>query len=269
MTVRDVSTASIAELFRFDGRTAVVTGAGRGIGAATVMRLAEAGADVVVADLNEASAENTAQAALAWGGRAVATRVDVASTESIVATADRAVEALGGIDIWVNNAGIYGGTPLFEGADEVVDRCLAVNLRGALVGAREAARRMKDPDRGGVIVNVASTAGFRAVAPDSEPYAATKAGVVGLTRALAVTLGPAGIRVLGIAPSLTRTPGIEAIMADTEGMDAILAGLGGHLPIGRTAVPDDIARVILFCASDAAIFMTGTTVAVDGGELAH
>jgi NAD(P)-dependent dehydrogenase (short-subunit alcohol dehydrogenase family) len=270
MPIADVSERSLADLLSLGGRRAVVTGGGRGVGRATVLRLAEAGAAVLIADLDPAAARDTAAVATSLHGAPVLVEDgDVGDPGRVRELADRAAQQLGGIDVWVNNAGIYGPTPLFESPDDLFDRYVAVNLRGVFVGAREAARHMRAGGCGGVIVNVASAAAIRSGRADSEPYSATKAGVVGLTRALAVTLAPSRIRVLGIAPTLTRTPGVEAMLNHAEGMDEIIAERAAHVPLGRPGVADDVARVIVFCASDLSTFMTGSTLLVDGGELAH
>ncbi len=122
--------------------------------------------------------------------------------------------------------------------------------------------------RGGVIVNISSTAAYRAAGPGVAHYVASKFGVRGLTQSLAVELGVHGIRVLAVAPTVTLTPGLEAERASLEAAGFALDELGAHLPLGRVAVPDDVARVVLFCASDLSLLMTGSTLAVDAGELA-
>jgi NAD(P)-dependent dehydrogenase (short-subunit alcohol dehydrogenase family) len=182
------------------------------------------------------------------------------------------VAKLGSLDIWVNNAGIYPVTPLFELGDAEWREVNAVNLDGTFYGCREAARHMVDRGGGGVIINIESMAAFRGRAGCAH-YSASKHGVSGLTKSLAVELGPRGVRVLAIAPTLAETPGVHA-------RRAAAAGAGGQMttsleqkvvaaiPLGRTAQPDDVARVALFCASDLAAFVTGTTVFADGGHSA-
>jgi NAD(P)-dependent dehydrogenase (short-subunit alcohol dehydrogenase family) len=263
--IRDVSDASLADLLTLRNRVAVVTGAARGIGYATAARLLEAGARVVVADVDRPAAE---RAAAQLGERATAAHVDVADETSVGHLVRFAVEAYGRLDIWVSNAGVYPPTPLLELSGEEWDRMLAVNLRGTFMGAREAARAMIAAGEGGVIVNVASTAAYRADAPGVAHYVASKFGVRGLTQSLAVELGPHGIRVLAVAPTVTLTPGLEAQRAPLEAAGFALDELGPRLPLRRVAVPDDVARVVLFCASDLSLLMTGSTLLVDAGELA-
>lgn len=262
---RDVSDASLADLLTLRGRVAVVTGAARGIGYATAARLLEAGARVVVADVDGPAAE---RAAARLGERALAAPVDVADETSVCELVLSAVEACGRLDIWVSNAGVYPPAPVLELSADEWDRMLAVNLRGTFLGAREAARAMIAAGKGGVIVNVASTAAYRADAPGVAHYVASKFGVRGLTQSLAVELGPHGIRVLAVAPTVTLTPGLEEQRAPLEAAGFALDDLGPRLPLGRVAVPDDIARVVLFCASDLSLLMTGSTLLVDAGELA-
>ena len=151
--------------------------------------------------------------------------------------------------------------------DEVTD----FNLKGAFLGAREAARRMVAGQHGGVIVNIASTSAFRASAPGLAHYVASKFGVRGLTQALAVELGPLGVRVLGVAATFTVTPGTRARRSDLDDEEyaAYIERVGAGKPLGRVAVPDDVARVVLFCASDLSSLMTGSTVVVDAGDLAR
>jgi NAD(P)-dependent dehydrogenase (short-subunit alcohol dehydrogenase family) len=259
--VRDVSTSSLAELLALTRRVAVVTGGARGIGRASCVRLAEAGAAVVVADVDEPAA---VEAAAAIGPAAAAERVDVREAASVRALVERTVERFGRLDVWVNGAGIYPTAPLLELVDEELELVLDVNLRGTLVGAREAARAMTG---GGVIVNVTSTAAHRVEAPGAAPYVASKFGVRGLTHALAVELGPLGIRVLAVAPTVTLTPGLETQREALQAAGFALEDLGPRLPLGRVAVPDDVARVVLFCASDLSLLMTGSTLLVDAGEL--
>ncbi|MEM8904207.1 MAG: glucose 1-dehydrogenase [Actinomycetota bacterium] len=266
MPVADVTDHPLADLISLSGRRAVVTGGARGIGAAICRRLAEAGAAVAVADLDgDAASAAAAELVEAHGVRAIGVPVDVGSPEALAALADRAVEDLGGLDVWVNNAGIFPTTgPVLEATDDFVARMLDVNVRGTFNGAREAALRMGS---GGVIVNLSSTAAFRA-APGISAYAASKAAVRQLTQNLAVELGPAGIRVLAIAPGPIDTPGVRDQLAPLREAGVDVERSMAQNPLGRGGVADDIARVVLFCCSDLALFMTGATLPVEAGSLA-
>lgn len=264
--IDDHSERTLDELWSLAGRRAVVTGGAAGIGAATVRRLAEAGADVVVADIDESGAARTAvEAAGITGRRVISTRLDVSDTATVVATADICVERLGGLDIWVNNAGVYPTTgPAIDAADDFIDHLLAVNVRGSYAGAREAARRMTS---GGVIVNLASTTGFRA-APGISAYSISKHAVVGLTKSLALEFGPRDVRVVGVAPGPIDTPGVREQMAPLKAAGLDVAKRMSQTLLGRAGTADDVARVILFLATDMAAWITGEVVVVDAGSLA-
>lgn len=256
----------LGRLLDLHGRVAVVTGGGAGIGAAVVRRLAEAGATVVVADLDvTAAAATAADASAATGSTVVADRVDITDTACVGALLDTVVERFGGVHIAVCNAGIYPTTgPLLDATDEFVGRMVTVNVLGTLTTAREAARRM---DHGGVIVTLASTAGFRAT-PGIGAYTTSKHAVVGLTKALAVELGTRGIRVLGVAPTVIDTPGTRAQATDLAAAGIDLAAAAARNPLGRSGTADEVARVVLFCVSDLAALMTGSTLLADAGTLA-
>jgi NAD(P)-dependent dehydrogenase (short-subunit alcohol dehydrogenase family) len=197
----------------------------------------------------------------------IATHLDVSDSASVAAAAELATRTFGRLDVWVNNAGLYPNVELLQMTDETWDQVMDVNLRGVFSGSREAARRMIAAGRGGVIINVVSTAGFRGVAPGVSAYVASKHGVRGLTRQLAIELAPHDIRVLGVAPTFCTTEGNTAALAELS------ARVGTEIPatltsrLGRVGVPDDIARVVLFCASDMSIFMTGSTLLADAGEV--
>ena len=269
MAIADVSAKSIAELVSLADRTAVVTGGAQGLGNAMVRRLAEAGAAVVIGDLKIDQARQTAaEIAALYGAKVIATRLDVTDTASIVAVADLAISEFGGLDIWVNNAGLYPNVPLLEMTDAVWDQTLDVNLRGVFASCREAARRMIAAGTSGVLINVVSTAGFKGVAPGVAAYVASKHGVRGLNKQLAIELAPHGIRVLGVAPTFCETEGNMAALAQLP--ERVRSEISATLTsaLGRVGVPDDIARAVLFCASDMSIFMTGSTLLVDAGETA-
>jgi NAD(P)-dependent dehydrogenase (short-subunit alcohol dehydrogenase family) len=257
-SIADVTNRSIAELVSLRGRVAVVTGGGRGLGKAIVQRLCEAGASVLIGDIDKDLASKAVLSMF----------MDVAQTASVTAAADRAVKTFGAIDIWVNNAGIFPSVRISEMTDELWDKVLDVNGRGVFVGAREAAKRMTAAGRGGVIVNIVSTAGFKGVAPGLAAYVSSKHAVRGLTKQLALELAPEGIRVLGVAPTFCVTEGNLLAMSQNPE----LANSAKEIPaiassrLGRVGVPDDIARAVLFCVSDLSIFMTGSTLLVDAGE---
>lgn len=263
MAIADMSDRSIEDLISLEGRTAVITGGGRGIGYAIARRFIEADARVVVADIDR---ERASQAANQLGtDHAVATGVDVTDRASVTALADLAVARTGGIDIWVNNAGIYPDDALFDIHDDQWDRVLNVNLRGTYLGAREAATRMIARRTGGVIINISTAPAY--VREGAPHYVASKQGVVALTRRMGAELGAYGIRVLALAPTVILTPGMEE-SADEGGWElgGLAEQMSRELPLGRAGVPDDVARVALFCASDLAAMMTGCEVRVDGGD---
>lgn len=267
MTIADVSEVPVSRLLSLVGRRAVVTGGAQGLGKAIARRLAEAGASVLIGDLKLAVARQSAEElSRRYDVPVMSTHLDVADSASVAAAADLAVDTLGGLDIWVSNAGVYPNIGLLQMTDEGWNKVMEVNLRGVFAGAREAARRMIAAGRGGVIINVASTAGFKGVAPGLAAYVASKHGVRGLTRELAIELAPHDIRVLGIAPTFCTTEGNMAALAE------LAERVGVEIPatltsrLGRVGVPDDIGRVALFCASDMSIFMTGSTLLADAGE---
>lgn len=268
MTYIDVSDQPLSSLISLKGRTAVVTGGAAGIGRAICRRLAEAGANLVIGDLNEAKAIETAAEFAVYGGKHLGAKLDVNDHASVTALADLAVEANGRLDIWVNNAGIYPSRPVLEINDNEWDLVLNINLRGTYFGAREAALRMQ-PNQG-VVINIVSTAAYNASnGANPAHYVASKHAVAGLTKSLAVELGAKGIRAVGVAPTLTETPGVAAKRAEAEAINDALVRYGAALPLGRLGLPDDIARVVLFAASDFAAFVTGSVIPVDGGDLAR
>ena len=248
------------------GRAALVTGAASGIGRAIAERLARAGAAVEVFDQDEAGAGRVAEAIGAAGGRGLAVAGDVARA----ADADRAVaaarDAFGRLDILVNNAGIIRRATVVEMDEEDWDRVMAVNIKSVYLFARVAVPVMAAAG-GGVIVNVSSgwglVGGRRAAA-----YCASKGAVVQLTRALALDHAPDGVRVCAVCPGDTDTAMLREEASQLGEREADFLADAARRPLGRVGRPEDIAEAVLYLASDAASFVTGTTLVVDGGGLA-
>ncbi len=248
------------------GRVALVTGAAGGIGAATARVLAGAGARVVVADVQPG--DDTVESIVAEGGEAAYLACDVSDPGQVEALVAGAVARFGGLDVLVNNAGISGGSSLAHQMDpEVWARVLAVNLTGPFLCVRAAMPHLLASGRGRV-VNIASTYGLVG-APLAPAYCASKAGVINLTRQLAVDYSGQGVRVNAICPGYIDTDmgggraalGAQEAAAANARRDAAAA----LQPIGRQAQADEVARVALFLASDDSSFMTGSIVTVDGG----
>jgi NAD(P)-dependent dehydrogenase (short-subunit alcohol dehydrogenase family) len=269
---RDLAGTSIGNLIDLQGRTAVVTGGARGIGYAICDRLAEAGADVVVADLYmDVAREAAASIRKRWPADIHPYAVDVTDSNAVDALADFADSVGEGLTIWVNNVGIYPSTPLTEISDEEWTRTMRVTLDSAFYGCRAAARRMisRPGAPGRVIINMSSLSGLRG-RRNLASYVASKHGVTGLVRALAVELGTQGVRVVGIAPSVIDTPGMrqrratatpEAAEQLRKLEESALAGI----PAGRVGVADDVARMALYLSSDLSEFVTGVVIPLDGG----
>lgn len=268
MPMPDVSSRPLTDLVSLHDRTAVVTGGGRGLGKAIAARLAEAGARVLIGDVDGTLAKSAAaDLGDQYGVEAMGVEMDVTESASVRDAADLAAERWGRLDAWVNNAGVFPAIPVSQTDDESWDRVFAVNARGPLAGTREAARVMTAGGRGGVIVNICSTAGFRGSAPGLAAYVSSKHAVRGLTRQSALELAPHGIRVLGVAPSYVPTEGNQLAAAEAAApADPDSVHLRATSPAGRIAAPDDIARVAFFCVSDLSMYMTGSTLLADGGS---
>jgi NAD(P)-dependent dehydrogenase (short-subunit alcohol dehydrogenase family) len=253
---------SVSETLRLDGRTALVTGASRGIGRQAALTLAAAGATVVLAARSaEDLAEVAAAARQAGAPDALVAVTDVMDEEAVEAAAGAAVEDTGRLDVVVNVAGGQGFTAyVADTRTEGWDQVLALNLRSVFVGCRAA---MAHLPQGGSIVNVASIAGFTA-SPGLAAYGAAKAGVISLTRTLAVEAAPHGVRVNCLAPGWVRTELTRRMWSDPETSRALVA----QVPMGRWADVEELAGPLLLLASDAGSYITGATLVVDGGLLA-
>jgi NAD(P)-dependent dehydrogenase (short-subunit alcohol dehydrogenase family) len=261
MTAIDHSADSLSDLNSLAGRVAVVTGGGRGIGRAIARRLGEAGATVYVADIDLSIAE-AAATELSSGGLDVRSAHVDATDEASVASLATTAAAENGLHIWVNNAGIYPVQPLADLDSESWQQVISLNLSGSFYGAKAASDAMSGR---GVIVNIASTAGQRPGMAGIVAYSSSKAAIEGLTKSLAQDLGARGIRVLAISPTMVLTEGVAA--HQVFGQDEPQQMFADMLPLGRPALPDDIARAVVFCASDMSSFMTGSVLYVDGGHM--
>lgn len=242
-------------------KRALVTGANSGIGEATALMLADAGADVVVNYVDGAeAAEAVAAAVTAKGRRSFAARADISDAGQVANMVARMAQDWGGIDILVNNAGIDGkAAPGWDADVDAWRKVIEINLLGTFLCSREALRRMV-PQKAGVIVNMSSV---HEIIPWSgySAYAASKAGVSMLTKTLAQEAAPFGVRVLALAPGAVRTPINRNVWGDPAG----LADLNKKIPMGRLGEPDEVAKMVAVLASDFASYATGTTVFVDGG----
>ena len=247
-------------------RTAIVTGGARGIGAGVARRLAADGFAVAVLDRDEAGAKSTAQGIAAEGGRAVGIGADVADTESVAAAVDRVVAELGEPTVLVNNAGITRDNLLFRLTDDDWDAVMAVNLRGPFVMTR-AVQKYMTAAKWGRIVNISSISalGNRGQAN----YAASKAGIQGFTKTLALELGRFGVTANCIGPGFVDTEMTRGI-AERTGVpfDEIAAAYAKDIPVGRVGTPADIAAVVAFFARDDASWVSGQVIYVTGGPKA-
>ena len=261
---------SIAQLFDLTGKGAIVTGGALGIGQGIAFRLAEAGASVMISDIDQNAAHETVRRIEKSGGRAQSIYADAASADDAKKVVKSAIDAFGRLDILINNAGIYPVSPLLQMSEDTWDKVLNLDLKGVFFNSQAAAQEMIKAGRGGKIVNIASTGALRP-AGNTAHYNAAKGGVVMLTKALALELAPYKILVNALAPAAVRTPSqLRASAAFAKAMGGLppeepMRRFEEQVPLKRIAEPDDIAKVALFLVSAAADYMTGTMVLVDGG----
>ncbi len=249
---------SLTDMIDLSGKRALVTGGGKGIGAAVANRLTEAGAAVTIADLDPSGADFANHLGAEFA------ECDITDAGQLEAAIDTAAGS-DGLDILINNAGIYPTTgPMEKATDEFVHRMLDVNVRAQFSASREAAARMP---RGGSIVNLASIAGLGGGANISA-YSASKAAVIALTHAHAIELGPKGIRVNAIAPGIIDTPGVQDQMEPLRAGGLDIEKRIAANPVGLAGQPDHIARGALFLVSDLAEFVSGHVLVIDGGSTA-
>lgn len=252
---------------RVEGKACVVTGAGSGIGKAIAERLAEEGGRVLCVDINGESAEKTAEGIVSSGGIAEALQADVSNSKQVDGFVQRCVESFGTIQVLVNNAGVNIPGVLHEVPNEVIDKTLNVNVKGAIYGCRAAIPYMLRQG-GGSIVNISSVNGLV-----SEPflavYSASKGAIVMLTRGVALDYAKKNIRCNAICPGWVDTPINYAHAEMLGGLQKVYNTIDSFQPIGRPGEPREIAHLALFLASDEASFITGSVIAADGGMTAQ
>jgi len=247
--------------FPLPGKVAIVTGARRGIGKAIALALAEAGADIAVCDrvIEDGELNAVAEEVKRLGRRSLALQADITQKADVDGLVQRVVDEFGVIDILVNNAAMNIRVPLLELREDGWDRVINTDLKGYFLCSQAVGRRMVEQKRGNII-NIASTAAIK-VAPEMGAYCIAKAGVVMLTRVLAVELAQYNIRVNAVAPYMVKTKFSQPLWNDPE----TLKQLESEIPLGRLAEPGDIIGSVLFLASDASSYITGHTIIADGG----
>ena len=252
---------------RVAGLVAIVTGAGSGIGEASAIRLAEEGATVVCADINEIAAKATAEKIVATGAKAVAAGIAISDAQACSSLVNQTVSDFGSIDILVNNAGVNLPGVFHEVTNETIDRTLNVNVKGAMYLTRAAIPYMLKTGKGS-IVNMSSVNGLVSE-PYLSVYSASKGAIVMFTRGIALDYAKLGIRCNAICPGWVDTPINHAHAKMLGGLDHVYKTIDSFQPIGRPGTPREIANLVLFLASDEASFITGSIVSADGGMTAQ
>ena len=248
---------------RFENTGVLITGAGSGIGRAASLAFAEEGAAIAAVDLRLEAAQATARAVEDLGRTAVAIQVDVTQPDSVRAMVKQAVAGLGSLDVLINSAGVREIVPFLELPAEEWTKVIGTNLTGTFLCSQAFAQYLIAQSKGGKIINLSSVAGLMGV-PNRAAYVASKHGVVGLTKEMSMELADKNIQVNAIAPGVVET----AMTAGYFDNPAIVASLKKAHPAGRWAQPEEIARLMLFLASEDADFMTGATIPIDGGFVA-
>ncbi|MGI8690791.1 MAG: SDR family NAD(P)-dependent oxidoreductase [Thermomicrobiales bacterium] len=251
---------------RLEGKTAIITGAGSGIGQATAMLFAREGAHLVLADINQATVTGVADTIQREGGQAIAVAVDVTKASDIQRMVQTAMDHFRRIDVLFNNAGIIYRGSVLDLTEEEWDNEININLKGVFLGCKFAIPRMLEGG-GGSIINTASGSALIAT-KNSAAYCASKGGVLALTRSVALDYAPT-IRVNAICPGVVDTPAMHRILAAAGDVDTLKAERGRSHPLGRLATPEEIAYGVLYLAADESSFTTGSPLIMDGGYTAQ
>ena len=257
------------ELIRLDGKTAIVTGA-IGIGKGISYRLAEAGANVVVASIHMHEAQATVTELTNRGFKALAVQTDVSNEDDVKAMVSAAISKYGAVDILVNNAGIFPTIPLSHMQLADFQNVINTNLTGVFLCTKYCAEEMKKRGKGGRIINITSIDALHPSSIGLAHYDASKHGVWGFTKNVALELAPFNIWVNAVAPGGILTPGVQKAQSAPDqniDMNKVMKEFLDRIPMGRMGDPDDIAKVVLFLASDMSSYMTGSQIVVDGGAL--